>query len=110
MWFRSVPGGTESLSSLLLIGAWFPLRLPLYLKGGAGLGRNGVDFRDGFGVDDVGFALALGAGLEIPVSRRVAITPVGDWVQHFYSGGREVLGYRERLLHVGIGVLFQTAR
>jgi hypothetical protein len=109
VWFHDVPGGTESLSSLLFIAQFYPLRrAPLFLKGGAGLGRAGVDFRDGVSVDDVGFAYAVGAGLEIPVNRRVAIAPVVDWVQQFYSGGREVVGYRERLLHIGVGVLFQT--
>jgi outer membrane phospholipase A len=60
-------------------------------------------------VSDVGFAVVVGGGLEIPLNRRLAIVPAVDWVQQFYSGGREVIGYRERLLHVGIGVLFQTA-
>ena len=109
VWFHDVPGGTESLSSLLFVGQYYPLRrVPLFLKAGAGLGRSGVDFRDGLGVSDVGFAVALGGGLEIPVSRRVAIAPVVDWVQQFYPGGREIVGYRERLLHLGVGVVFQT--
>ncbi len=109
VWFHDVPGGTESVSSLLFVGQFYPLRrAPLFLKAGAGLGRSGVDFRDGLSVSDVGFAVALGGGLEIPVSRRVAIAPVVDWVQQFYSGGREVVGYRERLLHIGLGVMFQT--
>ena len=110
VWFHDVPGGTESLASLLFVGQYYPLRRgPLFLKAGAGLGRSGVDFRDGVSVSDVGFAAAVGGGLEIPIHRRLAIVPAVDWIQQFYSGGREVLGYRERLLHVGIGVLFQSA-
>ena len=110
VWFHDVPGGTESIASLLFIGQFYPLRrAPLFLKAGAGLGRSGVDFRDGVSVSDVGFAVAVGGGLEIPVSRRVAIAPAFDWIQQFYTGGREVVAYRERLLHVGVGVLFQTA-
>ena len=110
VWFHDVPGGTESIASLLLMGQYYPLRrAPLFLKAGAGLGRSGVDFRDGVSVSDVGFAAAVGGGLEIPINRRLAIVPAVDWIQQFYSGGREVIGYRERLLHVGIGVLFQTA-
>jgi hypothetical protein len=109
VWFHDVPGGTESVSSILFAAQYYPLRRgPLFVKAGAGLGRSGVDFRDGVSVSDVGFAVALGGGLEIPVSRRVAIAPAVDWVQQFYSGGREVVGYRERLLHVGVGVVFQT--
>jgi hypothetical protein len=57
----------------------------------------------------VGFAAAVGGGLEIPINRRLAIVPAVDWIQQFYSGSRDVIGYRERLLHVGVGVLFQTA-
>jgi hypothetical protein len=59
-------------------------------------------------VDDVGFALALGGGVEIPVRRRVAIAPVVDWVQQYYSGGREVVGYREQIIHFGVALVFQT--
>jgi hypothetical protein len=109
VWFHDVPGGTESVASLLFMGQVYPLRrAPLFLKAGAGLGRSAVDFRDGVSVSDVGFALALGGGLEVPVGRRIAIVPAVDWIQQFYSGGREVVGYRERILHVGLGVLFQT--
>jgi hypothetical protein len=109
VWFHDVPGGTESLSSVLFVAQYYPLRRgPLFLKAGGGLGRSGVDFRDGVSVSDVGFAVALGGGLEIPVSRRLAIAPIVDWVQQFYSAGREVVGYRERLLHFGVGVVFQT--
>ena len=109
VWFHDVRGGTESVASLLLVGQYYPLRrAPIFLKAGAGLGRSGVDFRDGVSVTDVGFAVALGGGLEIPVNRRLAIVPAVDWIQQYYSGGREVLAYRERLLHVGVGVMFQT--
>jgi hypothetical protein len=109
VWFHDVPGGTESLASLLLVGQYYPVRrAPLFVKAGAGLGRSGVDFRDGVSVSDVGFATAVGGGLEIRLNRRLAIVPAVDWIQQFYSGGRDVVGYRERLLHAGIGVLFQT--
>jgi hypothetical protein len=111
VWFRGIDGGTESLSSFLLVARWYPsARHGLFFKGGAGLGRNGADFNDGFGVADVGFAALGGAGYEIPLSRRFALVPAIDVAQHFYSGDRFVPGYRERLLHVGLGVLFQTGR
>lgn len=111
VWFHSVDGGTESLSSFLLVGQWYPMSTAgFYLKGGAGLGRNGVDFNNGFGVADVGFAVLGGAGWEIPVSRRFALVPAVDLAQHFYNGDRVNPGYRERLVQVGLGVLFQTGR
>jgi hypothetical protein len=111
VWFRDVNGGTESLSSFLLIGQWYPMSSGgFYLNGGAGIGRNGVDFNNGFGVADVGFAVAGGAGWEIPLGRRFALVPAVDVAQHFYGGDRFNPGYRERLLQVGLGVLFQTGR
>jgi hypothetical protein len=111
VWFHSVPGGTESLSSFLLVGQWYPMSAAgFYLKGGAGLGRNGVDFNNGFGTADVGFAVLGGAGWEIPVSRRFALVPAVDLAQHFYNGDRVNPGYRERLVQIGLGVLFQTGR
>jgi hypothetical protein len=111
VWFHSVPGGTESLSSFLLVGQWYPMSgAGFYLKGGAGIGRNGVDFNDGFGTADVGFAVLGGAGWEIPLTRRFALVPAVDLAQHFYGGDRFNPGYRERLVQVGLGVLFQTGR
>src|SRR5262249_22948624 len=101
VWFHDVRGGTASLSSLLLTGQWYPSsRMGLFLKGGAGLGRNGVDFYGGYGAADVGFAVLGGAGYEIAFSRRFALVPVVDVAQHFYSGDRFFPGYRERLVHV----------
>jgi hypothetical protein len=111
VWFHDVPGGTESLSSFVFVGQWYPMSAAgFYLKAGAGLGRNGLDFNDGFAVSDVGFAVLGGAGWEIPVSRRFALVPAVDLAQHFYDGDRINPAYRERLLQVGLGVLFQTGR
>jgi hypothetical protein len=111
VWFHDVPGGTGSLSSFLLIGQWYPMRAAgFYLKGGAGIGRNGVDFNNGFGVADVGFAVLGGAGWEIPFSPRFALVPAVDVAQHFYGGDRFNPGYRERLLQAGVGIQFQTGR
>ena len=71
VWFHDVPGGTESMSSFLVIGQWYPMtRAGFYLKGGAGLARNGVDFSDGFGSADVGFAVLGGVGAPAVASVR----------------------------------------
>jgi len=111
VWFHDVPGGTESMSSFLVIGQWYPMtRAGFYLKGGAGLARNGVDFSDGFGSADVGFAALGGAGWELPLSRRFALVPEVNLAQHFYGGDRFNPGYRERLVQFGLGVLVQTGR
>lgn len=109
-WFNEEGYAVESLTSFLFIGQLYPISTSgLYLKGGVGLGRNAVDFEDGYGIGDTGFAGVLGAGWELRVGRRVYLNPVVDLVEHRYSarGGEH---YRERLLNLGLGVLFQSGR
>ena len=109
-WINENGDATESLTSFLFIGQLYPLASSgLYLKGGAGLGRNAVDFNDGFGVGDTGFAGLLGAGWELRVGRRWYLNPAVDLVEHRYSG-RGGDDYRERLVNFGLGILFQSGR
>jgi hypothetical protein len=109
-WINDQGGSTETLTSLLFIGQLYPVTTSgLYLKGGLGLGRNEVDFDDGFGVGDTGFAGLLGAGWEIRVGRTVYLNPAVDLVGHTYSG-RGGDRYHERLINFGLGVLFQSGR
>jgi hypothetical protein len=109
-WINENGDATESLSSFLFIGQIYPMASSgLYLKGGAGLGRNAVDFNDGFGVGDTGFAGLLGAGWELRVGRRWYLNPVVDLVEHHYTG-RGSDDYRERLVNFGLGILFQSGR
>lgn len=109
-WINERDDATESLTSFLFIGQLYPITSTgLYLKGGLGLGRNAVDFDYAGGVGDTGFAGLLGAGWEIRVGRRLYLNPSFDFVQHRYPG-RFDDGYRERLLNVGLGVLFQSGR
>lgn len=109
-WINEERRSVESLTSFLFIGQLYPVPATgLYVKGGLGLGRNAVDFRDGYGVGDTGFAGLLGAGWELRVGRRFYLNPAVDLVQHRYTsrGGER---YRERLLNLGLGVLFQRGR
>jgi hypothetical protein len=109
-WIDDQGDRTETLSSFLFITQFYPLtEAGLYLKGGLGLGRNEVDFDDGFGVGDTGFAGLLGTGWEVRVGRRIYLNPVIDLVQHAYTG-RGGDRYRERLVNLGFGVLFQSGR
>jgi hypothetical protein len=73
----------------------------LYLKGGLGIGRNEIDFNDGFNVGDTGFAGLLGAGYELRLGRRLYLNPAVDLVGHSYSG-RLGGGYTERLVNFGL--------
>lgn len=109
-WINEHDDATESLSSFLFIGQLYPAaNTGLYLKGGLGLGRNAIDFEDGYGVGDTGFAGLLGAGWEVRVGRRFYLNPAVDVVEHRY-GGRGGDGYRERLVNLGVGILFQSGR
>jgi len=109
-WIDERGDAVESLTSFLFIGQLYPLSTTgLYLKGGAGLGRNAVDFDFGHGSGDTGFAGLLGAGWELRVGRRFYLNPAVDLVEHRY-GGRAGEGYRERLVNLSLGVLFQSGR
>jgi hypothetical protein len=109
-WIDDQGSRTESLTSLLFITQFYPAPATgLYLKGGVGLGRSQVDFDEGFGVGDTGFAGLLGAGWEVRVGRRLYLNPAVDLIQHRYTG-RGGDRYRERIVNFGIGVLFQSGR
>ena len=109
-WINQNGDAIESLTSAMFVGQVYPFSTSgVYLKGGAGLGRNAVDFPDGSGVGDTGFAGLLGAGLEMRVSRRWYLNPTVDLVEHHYSG-RGVDNYRERLVTFGMSILYQSGR
>ena len=109
-WFDEEHDAVASLSSVLFVAQFYPLSSAgLYLKGGLGIGRNAVDFNDGFNVGDTGFAGLVGAGYELRLGRRLYLNPTVDLVGHNYSG-RLGGGYNERLVNFGLGVLFQTGK
>jgi hypothetical protein len=109
-WIDDQGNRTESLTSVLFITQLYPAPTQgLYLKGGLGLGRSEVDFDDGFGVGDTGFAGVLGAGWEVQVGRRLYLNPAIDLIEHRYTG-RGGERYRERIVNFGFGVLFQSGR
>jgi len=109
-WINEQGDAVESLSSALFVAQYYPaLALGLYFKGGLGIGRNAVDFQDGFGVGDTGFAGLVGAGYELRLGRRFYLNPAVDLVGHTYNG-RGGGNYRERLVNFGLGVLVQMGR
>jgi hypothetical protein len=109
-WIDDQGRQTESINSILFVGQLYPSSgAGLYLKGGLGVGRHQVDFDDGFGVGDTGFAGLVGAGWEVRVGRKVYLNPAVDLVQQRYTG-RGGDRYRERILNFGVGVLFQSGR
>ena len=99
-WFDEEGDAVASLSSVLFVAQFYPLSSAgLYLKGGLGIGRNAIDFNDGFNVGDTGFAGLLGAGYELRLGRRFYLNPTVDLVGHSYSGATR------RRLHGAAGQL-----
>lgn len=106
-WINENGPATESLSSALFIAQYYPASaLGLYLKGGLGIGRNAINFDDGSGVGDTGFAGLVGVGYELRLGRRFYLNPVVDLVGHTYDD-RNGGSYRERLVNFGLGLLVQ---
>jgi hypothetical protein len=109
-WINERDRTVESLTSFLFVGQLYPMAATgLYLKGGLGLGRNAVEFDEGGGVGDTGFAGLFGAGWEVRMGRRWYLNPSVDVVEHRYTG-RGSERYRERLVNFGLGVVFQSGR
>ena len=109
-WYNQEGIGVQSLSSVMVVGQLYPSRKSgLYLKGGAGVGRSALDYTDGFSVGNTGFAGLVGAGWEVRVGRRFYLNPAVDVVQHYFGGGRGE-AYRERLVNLSLGVLYQRGR
>jgi hypothetical protein len=109
-WFDEQGDAVASLSSLLFVAQFYPLsKAGLYLKAGAGIGRNAINFDDGFDVGDTGFAGLLGAGYEVRLGHRFFLNPTVDLVGHSYRG-RFNGDYTERLVNFGLGIVFQTGR
>ncbi|MFZ5623464.1 MAG: outer membrane protein [Gemmatimonadota bacterium] len=108
-WFDQRGDLTESLASAMAIAQIYPLtRAGLFLKGGGGVTRAGVHDRfDVFSVSDWGFGWTAGVGYDIAVGRKLAITPVVEYMQHRFDG-RDFPSYYERVLNFGLGITFQT--
>jgi len=101
---------TESLVGAMLVGQFYPSRrLGLFLKGGAGISRSGVDIEFGDGTGETGFATLLGAGYEARLGRNIFITPYVDFMQH-RSSERNQPTLHERLVSFGVNMTFQVGR
>jgi len=106
---------TEYIVGALLIGQLYPARnLGLFVKGGAGFSRSGVDVVGPFDTHEDGFAWSLGAGYEIKLSRSLFLTPTVDFLQH-RSEQRDAAGValpalQEQLLTVGVALTIQPGR
>lgn len=106
-WIDAAGDQVESMTSAMLIGQWYPFTSAgLFLKGGAGIGRSGLDTSDGFSTADIGFATSLGVGAELRMGKYMFLVPEIDWVFHTYQN-RDAPGYRARVVNFGLALLFQ---
>ena len=106
-WINSMGDQVESMASAMLMAQWYPIRSAgLFLKGGAGIGRTGLDTSDGFNTADIGFATSLGVGAELRMGKHMFLVPEIDWVFHTYQNP-ESAAYRARVVNFGLALLFQ---
>ena len=112
---NDVGGGvaaTEYFTALLLTAEFYPgQRSGFFLKGGAGLGWNGVSFYNGSGNQLSGFAWTAGAGYEFPLSRSIALGPAVDFYQASFDNSRDASDpytLSERVLNLGVQITFQS--
>ncbi len=103
---------TESLFGLLMVGQFYPARrLGLFVKGGLGVSRSGVDVEFGDGVGEWGFSTLVGAGYEFRVGRNLFITPFADLMHHRSSERNDPDGtLHERLISFGVNLTIQAGR
>lgn len=106
VWSDYDASSDQRLQALSLVGNWYPGNSVVFLKGGVGLGFNRID--DGSGVfKDTGVGATVGAGIDIPIARRVAIEPRVDYYIQRYDSPGQANDYKERLMQFGVGVRFR---
>ncbi len=109
-WINDVGPAVETLTSALFVAQVYPWAgTGLYLKGGLGIGRNAVEFDDGYDEGDTGLAALVGTGYELRLGRRFFLNPTIDLVGHRYRNPL-VGDYQERLVNFGLSLLLQTGR
>ena len=106
-WINAMGSDVESMASAMLIAQWYPIKSAgLFLKGGAGIGRTGLDRADGTSSADIGFATTLGVGAELRMGQSMFMVPSVTWVNHVYQNPGEA-AYRARVVTFGLALLFQ---
>lgn len=106
IWSSYEASSDQRLQALNLVGNWYPMGSPVFLKAGFGLGSNRID--DASGVfKDSGYGVTLGAGVDIPIARRVALQPRIDYYGQRYDSPGQANDYRERLTQIGVAIRFK---
>ena len=106
IWSSYEASSDQRLQALSLVGNWYPGHGPVFIKGGIGLGFNRIE--DNTGVfKDSGVGATIGAGVDIPIARHVAIQPRVDLYMQRYNSPGQANDYRERLAQIGVAVRFR---
>jgi hypothetical protein len=84
-WSKPENGGTSTASWALAVVQWYPQPASgFYLEGGVGIAAlDAVGFLAGTGsftLQTTNIGLEVGAGYDIPVSQRIALTPFADFL------------------------------
>lgn len=98
-WYKSVDGASISFGTLTASAYFYPSSKGLYLRGGIGLAVLSAS-DGGFSDSDTGLGFSLGAGYDIPVARKTALTPYANWMFGNFEGGGV------NALQVGLAVSF----
>jgi hypothetical protein len=110
-WYSSEAQSDQTLANYLFIAQWYPAAGPFYLKGGIGLTsntQNGSDPVNGdYTYHDGGYGGVIGIGADIPVGRRIALSPELNVYGQRYDNAGKSNDYRERLVTFGLGVTFK---
>ncbi|MGH7732980.1 MAG: hypothetical protein ACREOE_04565 [Gemmatimonadales bacterium] len=110
-WNSNEAESRQTLSSYLFIAQWYPGGRPFYLKGGIGLVSNhqsGSDPVNGTYVyRDNGYGGVIGIGADIPVGRRLALSPELNVYGQRYDNAGTSNDYRERVITFGVGITFK---
>ena len=111
-WYSAEGGTYQTLSNFLFIAQWYPLGRLAYLKGGVGLtndSQHGYDSTLGgyYRYRDNGYGGVVGIGVDIPVARRVALSPELNLYGQRYPSADPSNRYRERLVTFGLGFTFK---
>jgi hypothetical protein len=98
-------GYDRQLASLMGIVQWYPSPTGgFWLRGGVGFAHSEVtqflSSNSSISTSDNGTALALGVGYDIPVSRKVSLTPTLDLM------GQRYRDFDERVVSLGLAVAF----
>lgn len=97
-------GFDRDLGSLMAVGQWYPsARDGFWFRGGIGFARDHLNYYGSPPANTIttsrnGTAYAVGLGYDIPVGRKVSLTPTLDFVGQRYDS------HTERVFSIGLGV------